>query len=81
MVHIPKQKRQKLDSKSIECVMVGYCDITKGYKLFNKATRDIIVSRDVIFLKNQNTDTHNMKEPKNFNQSLIDLGSVRIPKN
>jgi len=35
MIYVPKQKRQKLDPKSIDCVMVGYCNATKGYRLFN----------------------------------------------
>jgi len=60
---IPKQKRQKLDPKSIECVMVGYCNAIKGYRLFNKTTKDTIISRDVIFLEDQNIDQIKMEKP------------------
>ena len=48
-VHIPKERRQKLDSKSEKCIFVGYKDGVKGYKLWNLATRTIFYSRDVIF--------------------------------
>ena len=33
LVHIPKERRQKLDSKSEKCIFVGYKDGVKGYKL------------------------------------------------
>jgi len=81
MVHVPKQKRQKLDPKSIECVMVGYCNATKGYRLFNKTTKDIIISRDIIFLEDQSTDQTKIDKPANFNHFLIDLDPVEISEN
>jgi hypothetical protein len=47
--HIPDQKRSKLDSKTVECIFVGYSNDSKAYRLFNPATRSIVKSRDVIF--------------------------------
>ena len=44
-VHIPDEKRQKLDPKLEKCILVGYSLEQKGYKCFNPST----VSRDVIF--------------------------------
>ena len=32
-VHVPKEKRTKLDSKSKKCIFIGYKDGLKGYKL------------------------------------------------
>lgn len=49
MVHIPKEKRQKLDSKSMECIFLGYSEQSKAYKLFNQKKKELIVSRDVVF--------------------------------
>jgi hypothetical protein len=46
-VHIPDDKRWKLDSKSKRCIFVGYSDSTKAYKLYDEEVRDIIISRDV----------------------------------
>lgn len=48
-VHIPKEIRQKLDSKSKVCKLLGYSETTKGYRLFDPKSNKIITSRDVIF--------------------------------
>ena len=48
-VHLPDASRCKLDSKAVECIMVGYCPRSKAYRLWNPATRRIVISRDVIF--------------------------------
>ena len=48
-VHIPKDEREKLDSKSRKCIVLGYGSITKGYRLYNLDTKKILHSRDVIF--------------------------------
>lgn len=55
--HIPKQKRNKFDSKSLECIFVGYLNNSKGYRLFNPITRTVIESRDVIFNEQRNAKT------------------------
>ena len=47
--HIPKQRRQKLDSKARELLFMGYCATTKAYRLWCHKTKKIIVSRDIIF--------------------------------
>jgi Reverse transcriptase (RNA-dependent DNA polymerase)/gag-polypeptide of LTR copia-type/Integrase core domain/GAG-pre-integrase domain len=41
--------RKKLDAKSEECVLIGYPDGVKGYKLWNLKNDDIFVSRNVKF--------------------------------
>lgn len=48
-VHIPDQKRIKLDDKSIRCVLLGVDDESKAYRLFDLVSKKIIVSRDVVF--------------------------------
>lgn len=48
-VHVPVQKRKKLDAKSQLCIFVGYSTATKGYRFYNPDTKQWIVSRDVIF--------------------------------
>ena len=50
-VHIPNEKRQKLDPKSEKCILVRYSLKQKGYKYFNPSTRKVGVSRDVVFDK------------------------------
>lgn len=36
MLHIPKEKRQKLDKKARQQIFVGYSDIIKGYRIYNQ---------------------------------------------
>ena len=48
-VHVPKEKRTKLESKSEKCIFIGYKDGLKGYKLWNPVTRKVVYSQDVVF--------------------------------
>ncbi|MCO5557879.1 hypothetical protein L7F22_011451 [Adiantum nelumboides] len=48
-MHIPDEKRRKLDVKSKRCVFIGYDMYSKGYRLVNPDTNKIHISRDVIF--------------------------------
>ena len=49
-VHVQKDKRQgKLDVKAVERTFVGYEFGSKGYRLWNPTTRQVEVSRNVIF--------------------------------
>lgn len=48
-VHIPKDERDKLDSKSKRCVLLGYGSVTKGYRLYDFNAKKVLHSRDVIF--------------------------------
>lgn len=54
MAHVPKQKRKKWDSKSVECIFVGYCVNTKGYRMFDPTSKKCWTARDVTFLENKN---------------------------
>lgn len=49
LVMIPYEKRKKLDDKAIECIYLRRAENSKAFRLFNKETRDIIISRDVVF--------------------------------
>lgn len=55
-VHIPKQFRSKLESKSKKLVMVGYCGYSQNYRLFDIKSRKVTISRDVNF--NENVTKH-----------------------
>ena len=57
-VHIPDQRRRKLDDKSHTCVLLGVSDETKAYKLFDPMTKTVIVSRDVIFEEDKGWNWH-----------------------
>jgi hypothetical protein len=49
--HIPNEKRSKLESKSMPCVFLRYCERTKAYRSMCVETERIIKSQDVVFLK------------------------------
>jgi hypothetical protein len=49
--HIPNEKKSKLESKSIPCVFLGYCEGSKAYRLMCVETKRIIKSQDVVFLE------------------------------
>ncbi|UYV67624.1 hypothetical protein LAZ67_5001398 [Cordylochernes scorpioides] len=51
--YIPKIKRNKLDSKVIEGIFLGYDDRSKGYRILHD-TDNITISRSVKFLEKEN---------------------------
>lgn len=73
-VHIPKERRKKLNIKSEKCIFIGYKDIIKGYKLWNIATRNIFYNRDVIFREDEsyywNEEVKREKKLKNLEFDL-----------
>ena len=48
-VHVPKEKRSKLDKKAVKCIFIAYKEGMKGYKLWDHASRRIVYSRYVVF--------------------------------
>lgn len=83
-VMIPNQKRKKLDRKAEKMAFVGYDGWSKGYRLANVNQRKVIVSRDVVFLKEKfmKTSQNSSSEEKKSSVDLVvfpfssDSGSV-----
>lgn len=55
-VHIPSEKRGKLDDVAIGMIFLGYDENSKAYRCYNKATRKLVISRDVRFSTPRTTD-------------------------
>jgi len=67
-VHIPKEKRKKLDQKSKKMIFVGYEGNSNNYRLCDVNTRKITVSRDVIFKE----DETNVPEEEDYYRIYIE---------
>lgn len=52
-VHVPAAKRIKLDDRSCKCILLGFSEESKAYKMYNPTTGKIIISRDVVFEENE----------------------------
>jgi hypothetical protein len=48
-VHVPDEKKSKLDPKAEKCIFNGYSSKQKGYRCFNPSTWKLQMSRDVVF--------------------------------
>ena len=48
-VHVPKEKRAKIEPSGKKGIFVGYNDCSKAYRIYAPGQRYIEVSRDVIF--------------------------------
>ena len=53
---VPDQLRNKLDSKGEKCIFVGYSDESNTYKLYNPSTKNVIISKDVHFIEEEDWD-------------------------
>ncbi|KAF2343935.1 Reverse transcriptase RNA-dependent DNA polymerase [Trinorchestia longiramus] len=51
--HVPKDEREKLNSKSKTCVLLGYGSGTKGYRQYDFNAKRVLLSRDVVFNESQ----------------------------
>eukprot|EP00253_Pinus_taeda_P032839 PITA_32839 len=71
-VHVPKEKRTKLNSKYKKCIFIGYKDGLKGYKLWNLVTRKVVYNRDVVFREVKDVIKHEVqpKEPEKIEFEL-----------
>ena len=71
-VHVPKEKRTKLDSKSKKCIFIGYKDGLKGYKLWNPVTRKVVYIPDVVFREVKDVIKHEVpsEEPEKIEFEL-----------
>ena len=48
-VHIPKEKRTKLDPSRKKGIFVGYCEVSKAFKIYIPGFYHMEISRDVTF--------------------------------
>ena len=69
-IHIPKEKRTKIDPSGRKGIFVGYSDTSKAYRIYFPGFKKIDISRDVTFdedstyFRSRRTPIHEVKEPK-----------------
>jgi hypothetical protein len=51
-VHVPKEKRTKLDPSGKKGIFVGYCEVSKAFRIYIPGYHHIEISRDVTFDEN-----------------------------
>ncbi len=73
--HVPKVERRKLEPKARKCVLLGYGEQKKGYRLFDISSAKVIHSRDVVF--NESSMPGIKKEPGESEEKFI---TVSIPE-
>ncbi|KAJ0880785.1 putative RNA-directed DNA polymerase [Helianthus annuus] len=61
-VHVPKERRTKLDDKSFICVLTGISEELKAYRLIDPQTMKVFVSKDVIVEEHKSWNWSQMKE-------------------
>ena len=54
--HVRKKMRRKSDDKSFQCILVGYNEESKAYRLYNSITKKYIASRDIEFKEEEAWD-------------------------
>ena len=69
--HIAKDERKKLDGKARKCILLGYGNETKGYRLYDPAQSRVIYSRDVRF--NEYVRGFEEKRSEVFEQRKVSL--------
>jgi len=82
-VHIPKDDRSKLDSKSRQCIFIGYGLDEFGYKLYDPVEKKIIRSRDVVFVEDQtiqDIQKSKMNSGSEVHHDLVDLNSFPLTR-
>ena len=69
-IHIPKEKRTKLDTLGKKGIFVGYYESSKDYRIYFPGFKKIDISRDVTFdedttyNKSRNKPTEEFEEPQ-----------------
>src|SRR5947207_11441355 len=72
-VHVPKEKRTKLDTHSHKGILIDYGD-TNQYKVWDLTRNDVVVSRDVVFIEGKSIN----QTPAVYEEPRIIYDSITI---
>ncbi|UYV80857.1 hypothetical protein LAZ67_19002001, partial [Cordylochernes scorpioides] len=72
-VHVPDEKRRKLDAKSEKGILVGYCSYKDGYRIWMPNSNKVVTNMDVIFKETTPTFSLDIeKRNKELSSNQID---------
>ncbi|XP_060669125.1 uncharacterized protein LOC132800138 [Ziziphus jujuba] len=72
--HVHSHMRDKLDKKANVGVLVGYSEVTKGFRVYNLKTKKLMVTRDVKINENAKWDWNNKEDDDLFQEIIgVDL--------
>ena len=69
---VPDAKRGKLDAKATKCLLLGYCEGTKAYRLMCVETKKIIKCHDVTFMEDGPSELE-MRPSGSMKTSIVDV--------
>ena len=74
-MHVPKEKRFKLDDKATPCIVIGYGDEEVDYKLWDLEKQKIVISRDIVFHEHETIEDmeKNVRGAKLTYEGVADL--------
>jgi hypothetical protein len=78
-LHIPKEKRNKLDTKAEKCILVSYSDEQKGYNCYNPRTKRACISCDVVFDESTSWYLPSIPQPDSNPSSDEEVSEAEAP--
>ena len=73
-VHVPKESRKKLDSKTQACIFLGIDSESKAFRLYDHRRRKVIISRDTVFDESRVSLRHAYQGEPETNNPVIYSG-------
>ena len=73
---VPKKKKKKLESRSVKCMLIGYSDEKKGYRLLSDGK--FIVSRDVIFDETESLSVEEVEKQLSHLEEKVTKEQIRM---
>jgi len=73
--HVPHCERQKLDKKAVKLRFVSYSENRKGYRLLDENTHKVVIRYDVIFNKDDFTQSRRTNEQETDENQLFQFES------
>ena len=77
-IHIPKEKRTKLDPSGKKGIFVGYNDTSKAYKIYFPGFKKIETIETLLLMKTKPTTNQDKPTPKNLKNVDTERGGESV---